>query len=106
MQDFISEIGIDGNGRLYVTPSTIQFPFIYREAMQVQWNAKSNRLYSPAPHQWSYLQWFEQIIRAASEQGCQLLITNDTTWKNIPTDLQRQFCAPPSHGNSGVVFAR
>jgi hypothetical protein len=90
MQDSISEIGLDGSGKLYVVPSTAKFPFIYREAMQVEWDIEQNCLRSPIPREWSYLRWFQQIVCAAAEQGCMLHITERTTWKQIPSELQGQ----------------
>lgn len=57
--DEIKEVVIDDTGSLYVVQSTATFPNIYREAMQVGWNQKENRLFSPKPREWTYLQWFQ-----------------------------------------------
>ena len=37
--DEIEAVGIDHAESLWVKPSTASFPLIYREAMQVQWDA-------------------------------------------------------------------
>jgi len=53
-EDVIREIGIDGEGRLYVLPSQQRFPHIYREAMEVSWHESSGTLSAPAPREWSH----------------------------------------------------
>ena len=63
--DFVAEIGIDPEGRLYIRPYESSFEFIYREAMEVHWDADTRRLISPKPRQWTYVDWFRQIISAA-----------------------------------------
>ncbi len=56
--------------------------------MEVYWDNNGHFLYSPAPREWGYLRWFEQIMNAAKEQGCQLYITDNTKWKDIQDDLK------------------
>ena len=82
-RDSIAELEIDTAGNLHVVPSTHVFPHIYREAMEVHWDAARHSLYSPAPREWSYSHWFQQILAAAREQGCELLLTASTKWINI-----------------------
>jgi hypothetical protein len=89
-QDTIAEIGIDGNGGLYVKPSNKTFPYMYREALEVSWAVKHSRLYSPPPRKWSHLNWFQHICQAAKVQGCDLSITQDTDWSNISSDLREE----------------
>ena len=84
----IAEVGIDTQGRLYIKPESMEFPFIYREAMGVHWDAEEHFLYSPKPDDWSYFQWFIQILSAVKSQGCQLILTNSTKWVSIPDDLR------------------
>ena len=91
-QDNIEEIGIDDKGRLYVKPLSMKFPYIYREALEVHWDGDGNFLYSPKPREWSCLDWFKQIIDAAKVQSCSLIITEDTTWVNIPVSLKKEIC--------------
>ncbi|MBT1445691.1 hypothetical protein KJI95_14345 [Shewanella sp. JM162201] len=90
MEDRIEEIGIDEEERLYVKPSNATFPMIYREAMEVHWNSERCYLYGAKPRKWGYLEWFQQIIRAASEQGCKLKVTQSVSWVNVPGELQKQ----------------
>jgi len=86
--DTIAEIGIDQSGRLYIKPTTKKFPYIYREAMEVTWDTTTDALYSPVPREWSYRDWYRQIVNAATEQGCALMITSETRWTNVPDDLR------------------
>ncbi|WP_288132587.1 hypothetical protein [Microbulbifer sp.] len=90
MEDKIKEIGIDGEGRLYLKPAVETFPMIYREAMEVHWSSEHGYLYGGVPRKWSYLDWYHQILKAASEQGCKLVASSDVTWVNIPAELQAQ----------------
>lgn len=88
--DFIAEIGIDDQERLFVRPSTAQFPFIYREAVEVHWDSTRKCLYSPKPREWSYLQWFQHILSAAALQSFQLQLTPRTVWSNIEDELKEE----------------
>ena len=67
--DLIDEVGIDQKGRLYVRPRDCTFPFIYREGMEVNWDADNGHLYGPPPRTWDYIRWYRQIISAASRSG-------------------------------------
>ena len=86
--DSIAEIGIDESQRLFVTPASATFPYIYREAMEVHWDAVRRRLHSPKPREWDYLRWFQQIIAAAAEQSCNLQLASSTAWSNISAELK------------------
>jgi len=91
--DNIIEIGIDLKERLFIKPQTKQFDFIYRAAAEVGWDNKEKFLYSPKPREWTYLDWFRQIILVAKDEyGCQLTVTNETKWVNIPEELKTQIC--------------
>jgi Integron Cassette Protein Hfx_Cass5 len=88
IEDAIAELGIDGDGRLYVRPATALFPGIYRAAMEVNWDDHTRRLFSPPPRKWAYADWFKQIIEAASDEyGIALKLVHDTTFVNIPDSL-------------------
>ena len=92
--DAIAEITIDSAGRLCVTPGSAEFPLIYRAAMEVHWDQKGRFLYSPRPREWSYPQWFHQIVAAArGEYGCALSITPQTRWNNIDANLKEAILA-------------
>jgi len=88
--DIIAEVRIDANERLCVTPKSDSFPYIYRAAMQVQWDDKGKYLYSPKPKDWSHARWFQQIIAAVkAEYGCALIITPGTRWQKIDDALKQ-----------------
>ncbi len=88
--DEITEVGIAEDGSLYVTPASARFPLIYREAMEVGWDVSARRLTTPKPREWSYVDWFRQIIRAARAQGVDLQLTRATKWTNVPCVLRRE----------------
>ncbi|MCX5514208.1 hypothetical protein C3941_24820 [Kaistia algarum] len=87
--DTIEAVGIDDRGSLWVKPTTATFPFIYREAMEVRWDADRLRLYGPKPREWPYVAWFKQIRVAAREHGVELKLGPTTLWSGIDPDLQR-----------------
>jgi hypothetical protein len=87
--DSIEAIGIDEGGSLWVKPAAATFPFIYRESMDVHWDADRLRLYSPKPREWSYVVWFRQIRNAAREQGVELELGQNTSWSGIDPELQQ-----------------
>ncbi len=90
-EDAISEVGIDSEGRLYVRPSSVSFEYIYRAAMEVNWDAKERRLFSPRPREWTYADWFRQIVAAAADEyGIRLKLTIETTWSNIAEPLKNE----------------
>lgn len=85
----ISEVRIDAAGRLCVTPQTTEFTHIYRSSMEVHWDSEGGFLHSPSPREWSYLQWFEQIVAAVkAEYGCSLSITSFTRWESVDPGLK------------------
>jgi hypothetical protein len=82
--DLIAEIRIDSQLRLCVRPATAAFPLIYRAAMEVHWDDKGRYLFSPAPREWSYARWFQQILAAVrDEYGYVLVVNNQTSWHGI-----------------------
>ncbi len=85
----ISEIAIDDSGRLIVKPMKQNFEHIYRSALEVHWDSKKECLYSPKPREWTYLDWYKQIISAVeSEYGYELVLTVETKWTNTPDTLK------------------
>lgn len=90
-QDSIAEVGIDEEGRLYVRPASTSFDHIYRAAMEVNWDASTRRLFGPQPREWSYLNWFKQIISAAADEyGVALRLSPDTGWTAVPPTLRAE----------------
>ena len=91
--DNIIEVGIDNKERIYIKPETNDFEFIWRDASEVSWDDKNKVLYSPKPKEWTYFDWYRQIILATKgEYGCQLVLTDKTQWINIPDELKEQIC--------------
>jgi Integron Cassette Protein Hfx_Cass5 len=87
--DPIIEIGIDGSERLFVRPSLNDYEQIYRAAMEVYWDRGTQFLYSPKPRDWTYADWYSQILGAVlTEYGRQLVIDDDTVWTNVALDLK------------------
>lgn len=74
-------------------PQSARFPYVYREAMEVHWDATGNYLFGPRPREWSYIDWFRQILKAASTQGCSLVVAGTTRWSNVPEDLRVEMTA-------------
>ena len=58
--------------------------------MEVHWDNDGKYLFSPKPREWSYLDWFKQIIAAAKEQSCSLIFNEDTIWANIQNCLKAE----------------
>jgi len=92
----IAEVGIDAEGRLYVRPSQRSFEHIWRAAMQVNWDESEHRLFGPKPGEWSYADWFRQIVAApADEYGTRLSLTSETVWSNVPAFVRAEIEALP-----------
>jgi hypothetical protein len=89
--DSISEISIDEEEKLRVYPHSTTYDHIYRSATEVRWDTQEKYLYSPKPREWSYLDWYAQIIKAVkSEYGNLLIIDEKTEWKNISEEIRNQ----------------
>ena len=96
MEDAIAEVGIDGEGRLYLRPCSMSFDHIWRAAMEVNWDASKRWLFGPKPREWTYADWFKQIVAAAADEyGARLRVTSETAWSNIPTALRNEIEALP-----------
>jgi hypothetical protein len=93
-KDNIIEIGIDSLERLYIKPEKEKFTLIYRTATEVHWDDKENFLYSPKPKDWTYFDWYKQIVGVVEiECNCKLLLTDKTQWSNIPNEVRQQICS-------------
>lgn len=90
-EDKIVSVIINEEGQLHIVPESLSFPMIYRSASEVHWNNSTKSLYSPKPREWNYLDWYQHIIGIAEgDNYCKLLITSDTEWVNIPTELKKE----------------
>ena len=88
--ELIAEVSILEN-KLIVKPEKESFEQIYRSAMEVNWNEEKKVLYSPVPRDWSYINWFKQIISAVQQEyGCTLKTAENTRWFNIPGELKTE----------------
>jgi hypothetical protein len=91
LEDWITCVEIDPDGRLRVRPQTVDFSQIYRAAMEVNWEPASRTLYSPKPREWTYPMWFTQIVAAAlDEYGVRLSLSVETNWVNVPGDVRTE----------------
>ena len=88
--DNIKEIKIDEAGRLCIYPEREKLVLVYRTATEVHWDNQKLFVYSPKPREWSYLDWYQHIINVARECGCELIITKDTVWADIPLSLKQE----------------
>ncbi|WP_426667222.1 hypothetical protein ACPPVU_14450 [Mucilaginibacter sp. McL0603] len=92
--DGIKEVAIDDSGRLCIFPETEKFTYIYRTATEVHWDNKDMFLYSPKPREWSYLDWYKHIINVVkNECYCNLSLTKNTLFTNIPEILKKEILA-------------
>lgn len=99
VKDEVTSIAIDDQGRLCVTPLSASFPYIYREAMEVGWDADGKFLFSPIPKEWSYGRWFQQIISSTKEQGYELQLSAATVWKSVPDSVRQEITASMGDAN-------
>lgn len=84
--DSIAEVAIDEGGRLRIVPVTNSYPMIYREAVEVHWDATGRFLFAPKPREWSYLDWFKHIVDVAGD----LALSPNTKWTNVPDELRHE----------------
>lgn len=88
-KDRILKVEIDAAGSLHISPELKKFILIYRTATQVHWNTEKQTLYSPKPSDWSYSDWYNHILKVAKEECfCELYLTIETKWVNIPENLK------------------
>ena len=93
----VSKIEILGSGELSVTPSVNwnnMFQSIYRAASGVAWNEATNSFVTPKPKEWSYIDWYENLVASVvSEMGINLKIAPNTEWINVPNNVQKKILA-------------
>ena len=89
---FLKSIEVDDSGRSLLKPeSGVDYAYIYRAAVGVNWSPELSCLFAPQPKEWSYVDWFENIYAAVrSEYGDQLFITSTTIWRNVPAELRER----------------
>ncbi len=84
--DSIIEVMIDPMGRLIIVPFSNTYPMIYREAVEVHWDARGKFLYSPKPREWTCFDWFRHIVSTAGD----FILSQQTKWTNIPPELRAE----------------
>lgn len=88
--DNIKEISINSLDRLCIYPEKEFFTLIWRSATEIHWDNNKSFLYSPKPREWSYFDWFKHITSVIrDEYNCDLLLTENTLWENIPDYLRQ-----------------
>jgi len=87
----VIKVEVSEDNNLLVTPAQDEnkgedlYQYIYRMATGVFWDKEKQSFSSPVPREWSYFQWFENIVYCAkSELGVALVITPKTSWVNVP----------------------
>ena len=95
----VTGIEIDDQGRLLVFPGEVDYSFIYRSATGVHWDQDRRALVGPAPKEWSYLDWYKNIVASVrSEYGDALEATGATSWVNVADVLQADILRQQSGG--------
>ena len=88
----ICQVAVDEAGRLLVQPALppgTDFMHVYRAAMGVYWEPETRSLLAPRPREWTYFDWFRQILAAvADEYGQRLMLRPETKWMNVPPHLR------------------
>jgi hypothetical protein len=95
--DQVAAVEIDQDGRLHISPTASEFPYIYREAMEVSWDPERRSLHSPKPKEWGYGRWLRQILAAAAAQGVALELAPSTRWVNVPANTQAELSEAAAH---------
>ncbi len=92
LTDKIKAIEIDSTGRLCITPVREEFFGIWLLGKEVHWDEKDRFLYTPAPREWTYLDWYNHILNVVEEFNRALVLTDDTEWINVPLSLKNEIC--------------
>ena len=91
--EHIEKIEIKESGKLYVILSSSGKPdylHIYREAAEVYWDNEAQAFTSPVPRDWTYVEWFNHIVKVTSWIGINLEVSKQTLWVNIPDEVKTE----------------
>jgi len=67
------------------------FQFIYRAAMEVEWDDVERCFYTPVPQELSYGDWWLKVLAAVeSEMGVALKIDGATIWEDVPPSVEQE----------------
>ena len=89
----IKEIKILPSGELILvlrSGGNPNYQHIYREAAEVYWDNNLSAFISPKPRKWSYLDWFNHIVKTTKNININLKLTESTAWVNITPKLKAQ----------------
>lgn len=96
--EMIAEVAIDETGALHIKPTTPDpfFEYVYRAGTQISWRPGAGSFATPPPQEWSYWQWFDQVIRAVDgELGVQLILGPTTRWDGVSSEIRTSLEASP-----------
>jgi Integron Cassette Protein Hfx_Cass5 len=89
----ITKVRIDTAGRLHVVPASNpskMFQFVYRAAMEVNWDEAEQGFYTPVRRELSYADWYLNVLSAVqSEMGISLKLGPATAWENVPPAVEQ-----------------
>lgn len=94
-QEYIGSIEIlDSNELVVVLKSggKPSYQLIYREAAEVSWDNQLKAFKSPAPRKWSHSDWYHHIIKVTENCDISLVLTDATSWVNIPPETKAEIC--------------
>ncbi|WP_147415933.1 hypothetical protein [Ulvibacterium marinum] len=90
-RDRIIKVEIDSLGCLHISPNMKKFTLVYRTAKQVHWNQEKQTVYSPKPTDWTYVDWYNHILKVVKEECfCELYLTDDTNWINVSEHIKSE----------------
>ena len=96
----IHHITLTPSGRIQVAPAlpaAADYAQIHRAGMSVRWDAATRTLYSLPVPGWTPLQEFHNIVAIVkSEYGDRLITDPQTTFSNVPPDLETAIRAHPA----------
>jgi hypothetical protein len=82
--DEVAEIGLDGESGLYVRTTSNEYPYIYRMASGVRWDAGRRCITIRVDSRLPCADWFRLIWQgAAQEYGVRLQLGEATEWTNV-----------------------
>ena len=86
----LATVEIDSKGRMRLYPVEAAYDFIYRAAAGVDWDKEGRFLHARELGDWTYPEYFGQIVSAvASEYGDVLKTESGTKWIGV-SDIIRQ----------------
>ncbi|WP_127347363.1 hypothetical protein [Pseudidiomarina mangrovi] len=69
-------LGLEGRGKP-------MYQHVYREAAGVYWDETRSGFKSTPMKDWSYSQWYKQIVAIVRYIGVELALADDVTWSGV-----------------------